>query len=126
MFFLDLLFLFYFKYKHTVFDHVKNNKQRNKQNKQHKKVIPSQPNPFSERFFTSSLPVSILLSKPEQSMLWKNVIYSVPFVCKSNCFLWINQSNFFFYSFHFSNFSYEIVYIYELLFSGLVHIQLKQ
>ena len=31
--------------------------------------------------------------------LWNDVIYYVPFLCESNCFLWVSQSCFFLYFF---------------------------
>ena len=70
------------------------NKQTNKRNKQEEKKrekeIPSQPNPFFRKIFHMQFPCSylkILLSKHKPFMLWNNVIYHVPFPCKSNCFL---------------------------------------
>ena len=71
------------------------NKQTNKRNRQNKKTeqeIPSQPNPFFRKIFHMQFTcfyLKILLSKHKPFMLWNNVIYYVPFPCKSNCFLWI-------------------------------------
>ena len=72
---------------------------------------PSQTKTFFWMIYTSSLTVSIskkFLAKHKPSVSWKDVIYYVPFFCKTNCFLWISY-NFFFYSFNFSDFSYEIL-----------------
>ena len=116
-----------FKIKITICLHKNDktkttNKQTSKWNKHHKKQekeIPFQHNPFFRKIFHiqfSCFYLKILLRKHKLFMLWNNVIYYVPFPCKINCFLWIRSSNFFLYSFYFSNFSYE------LFFSEFVHI----
>ena len=66
------------------------NKQINETNNIKKeKEIPSQPNSFFRKNFHMHFTcfyLKILLSKGKLFMLWNNVIYHVPFLCKSNCF----------------------------------------
>ena len=53
---------------------------------------------------------------------WNYVICLMQFFSKSNCFLCVISSNFFFYPFNFSDFRSEIIYIYEFLFSGFIDV----
>ena len=67
-------------------------KQTNETNSKYhhqKKWYPPNQTRFSKRFFTSFY-LKNPSSKNEPSMLWNNVIYNVPFLCKSNGFLWIS------------------------------------
>ena len=92
------------------------NKQKQKTNKkieqQQKKWYPPNPNSFFRRLFHkyfTSFYLKNLFIKHYLFTLWNDVIYYEPFLCKSNCFHWVSQSNFFLYRFYFSDFRYEVI-----------------
>ena len=99
---------------------IKNKKQtKNKpkrKKKEREKSFPPNTSHFSEWFSKSCLAPTIYIT---EIILFFMCHLLVKVIVLFELFDW---SNFFFYACNFSDFSNEIIYIYELLFSGLLNV----